>query len=363
MIINDERDLHERLEAAVGAIVPRPAPVDGTVRRGRAIRVRRRVAAAAGLAAAVAIGVFAVPSLVHRVAAPAPAAPVTRYSVTVQEPGPHSRAGLVASGTVDGKRWQFTVDKPGRGQQLITATGQAFGSNAAIDSVPPLAVVSADPVSFLGLSSGPVQVQYGAVRADVTYVVVRLSNGTVLGLHPVTVYGVRAVAFAAPVGASIVDAAAYSGHGEIATAVPFNSPGEMADFGVWLAPGRHGLARASGLIGSGAGWSAAAYLGPWGICFEVSRGGITSGSCVPTTSILGTGEMAWTGGSPGVAGGTLLASAAWVIVNQADGTRTKVWPVTVGGQKFFAFQTSGGTKPPSWTAYDSSGAVVGSSPR
>jgi len=166
-----------------------------------------------------------------------------------------------------------------------------------------------------------------------------------------------------PTGASIVDAAAYSGHGEIATAVPFNSPGEMADFGVWLAPGRHGLARASGLIGSGAGWSAAAYLGPWGICFEVSRGGITSGSCVPTTSILGTGEMAWTGGSPGVAGGTLSASAAWVIVNQADGTRTKVWPVTVGGQKFFAFQTSGGTKPPSWTAYDSSGAVVGSSPR
>ena len=71
MRIDDERDLHEQLEAAFEAITPRPAPVDGAVRRGRGIRVRRRVAVAAGAAAVVAIGVFAVPSLLHRSAAPA----------------------------------------------------------------------------------------------------------------------------------------------------------------------------------------------------------------------------------------------------------------------------------------------------
>jgi hypothetical protein len=42
----------------------------------------------------------------------------------------------------------------------------------------------------------------------VTQVAVRLSNGTVLILHPVEVYGVRAVAFAVPVGAGIADATA-----------------------------------------------------------------------------------------------------------------------------------------------------------
>ena len=117
------------------------------------------------------------------------------------------------------------------------------------------------------LTHGHVQVQYGAVRADVTYVAVRLGNGTVLILHPVAVYGVRAVAFAVPVGAGIADATAYSRHGEIAAAIPFNAPGGVAAFGLWLTPGQHGLARASGRIGSGTAngraWSVTAYLGPW----------------------------------------------------------------------------------------------------
>ena len=39
-----------------------------------------------------------------------------------------------------------------------------------------------------------------------------------------------------------------------------------------------------------------------------------------------------------VAGGHAPASAAWVIVSQPNGTTTKIWPVTVGGQKLFAFQ-------------------------
>jgi hypothetical protein len=59
-----------------------------------------------------------------------------------------------------------------------------------------------------------------------------------------------------------------------------------------------------------------------------------------------------------MAGGHAPASAAWVIVSQPNGTTTKIWPVTVGGQKLFAFQPQTGPKPPSWTAYDNSGHVV-----
>ena len=71
-----------------------------------------------------------------------------------------------------------------------------------------------------------------------------------------------------------------------------------------------------------------------------------------------------TGKPVSVAAGFAPASAAWVIVNQPDGTTTKVWPVTVGGQKLFAVAVEGGSPNQlSWKDYDSSGAVVGSYPR
>ena len=368
MRIDDERDLHGQLEAAFEAITPQPAPVDGAVRRGRAIKVRRRVAVAAGAAAVVAIGVFAVPSLLHRTASPAPAspgsvAPVSRYTVTVQAPGPHSAPGLIASGTIDGRSWQLSTASG----LIVTASGPAVGGKATSWPDFPLAVDSAGPVSFLpGLTAGNVQVQCGAVLADVTYVAVRLDNGTVLILHPVAVYGVRAVAFAVPVGAGVVDVTAYSRHGEIAAAVPFNDSSGMADFGVWLKPGQHGLARASGRIGSGtasgSAWSVTAYLGSWGICFQAGGIGIASASCVSTTSDLNSSAWSRTGNGSVVAG-FAPASAAWVIVNQPDGTAAKVWPVTVGGQKLFAVAVEGGSPNQlTWMDYDSSGAVVGSYP-
>jgi hypothetical protein len=318
----------------------------------------------------VAIGVFAVPSLLHPSASPGlPVAPVGRYTVTVQAPGPHSPSGLIASGTIDGQGWQFTAAKPGSGApgpglQIFTASGAAFGAAAGSQPGFKLAVYSAVPVLFSGLTYGPVEIQYGAVPADVTDVAVRLDNGAVLTLHPVAVYGVRAVAFAVPAGAGIVEATAYSGHAEIAAATPFHDPSGMTDFGVWLRPGQRGLAPASGLIGSGtvngSAWSVTAYLGPWGICFRAPATGIPSASCVPTTSGLDSGYWSLTGGTLTVAAGRAPASTAWVIVDQPYGTTAKVWPVTVGGQRLFAFAVQTGPNRLSWTDYDSSGAVVGS---
>ena len=369
MRINDERDLHERLDAAFEAIIPRPAPIDGAVRRGKAIRVWRRAAVAAGTAAVVAIGVFAVPSLLHRSAAPGPVAPgpvapVGPYTVTVQAPGPHSAPGLIALGTIDGQGWQFIAAKPGsapgRNTQFFTTLGPAFAGQAASQLGTALAVYDAAPVSFLKLTCGPVQVQYGAVQADVTYVAVRVDNGTTLILHPVAVYGVRAVAFAIPVGAGIAEVTAYSRHGEIAAAIPFNDPSGTADFGVWLKPGQHGLARASGRIGSGtfhgSAWSATAYLGPWGICVRFPAGV----ACVLTGVSVDSSAMSLISGELSVAAGGAPASTALVIVYQPDGTSTMVRPVTVGGQKLFAFQLRTGPNRLSWTDYDSSGAVVAS---
>ncbi len=366
MRIDDERDLHERLEAAFEAITPRPAPIDGAVRRGKAIRVWRRAAVAAGVAAVVAIGVFGVPSLLHRPAAPGPAAPVGAYTVTVQAPGPHSAPGLIALGTINGQGWQFIAAQPGsapgRGAQIFTTSGPAFGGDAGSQAGAALAVYGSDPVSFFELTCGPVQVQYGAVAADVTYVNVRLDNGTVLILHPVAVYGVRAVAFAIPVGAGIAEVTAYSRHGEIAAAIPFNDPSGTADLGGWLKPGQHGLARASGRIGSGTfhgtAWSVTAYLGPWGICVRFPAGVV----CVPAGVSVDSSATELTSGELSLAAGGAPASTALVIVYQPDGTSATVRPVTVGGQKLFAFLLRTGPNRLSWTDYDSSGAVVGSMP-
>lgn len=232
--MNIEHDLHERLDRAVETITPHPAPIDGAVRQGKTIRVRRRVAAAAGVAAAVAIGVITVPSL-HQLAGPAPALRSGRYTVTVQSPGPHSPAGLIASGKINGKYWQLVTDKPGTdgaspGDQEITVSGAAL-LNPMTGIVPDLSTDHADPVAFAEVGLMPVEARYGPVQADVAYVKVTLDNGTVLTLHPATVYGARAVGFATPASAVIVSATAYSRHGEIATAIPFNDPGGQVFFG------------------------------------------------------------------------------------------------------------------------------------
>jgi hypothetical protein len=371
--IDDERDLHERLEEAFEAISPLPAPVDDTVRRGRAIR-GRRVAVVVGAGVVAATAALAVPSLLHPTAAPAPAAPTKSFTVTVQAPGPGAQPDLIASGTINGQRWWVVADRPGvdgagAGQEDIIIAGPAV---EAIDGTVPVVPVlstahSLGPVSFTTTTSGAAQVQVGAVQADVSYVTVRFGNGSVLTLHPVTVYGTRAVAFASPEGAQITDVVAYSAHGEIASAVPFNQPGGWAWFVSWLRPGQHQAGRVSGRIASGTAggtaWSATAYLGPWGTCMLVTNPQLNGVACVPSVSGPAVVLMLDQGGTPEIAGGVLSASVARVVVTQPDGSTVQVRLVRVGGHKFLAFAVRPGAKPLRWVAYDSAGKVVASSAR
>jgi len=364
--IDDERGLYERLDLAVGTLTPREAPVDRAMRRGRGMRWRRRAAVAVGAAAVVAAGVVAVPSLRHA----ATEHPAASYSATVRPPSPHSPPGLIASGTVNGQRWQIVAGRPGaggagRGQQIFLATGPALASGSVSTSVPTAALKSADPVLFIGLSCGPTQVQFGELRADVSSVTVRLGNGSTLTLHPATVWGVRMVAFAIPMGAPVVSATAYSAQGGgIATAIPYNEPGQMASFALWLRPGQHGPARASGSIGSGSYrgsiWSATAHVGPWGVCLQAGAAGSSVSSCMGATSMsdLGTNTMLWSDGPTAVAVGSAGASVARVVVTAPGGKTTTVHPAAVGAFRFFAFPLDRGPKAWKWTAYDSSGHIV-----
>jgi hypothetical protein len=363
--IDDQRDLYERLDRAVGAITPPMAPVDGAVRRGRAIRLRRRAVVVAGVAGVVTAAAVAVPALRHA----DQEYPAVSYSATVRPPGPHSPPGLIASGTVNGQRWQIVAGQPGAGgagpgQQIFLATGPALDSGSASTSVPTALWKSKDPVVLLGLSCGPTQMQFGRLRADVSFVKVRLGNGSTLTLHPATVWGTRMVAFAIPMGAPVVSATAYSARGGIATAIPWNEPGQMAAFALWLGPGQHGPARASGSIGSGSyrgrTWSATAYVGPWGVCLKAGSAGSAASSCVGATSMsdLGTNTVLWSDGPPAVAVGSAGASVARIVVTAPDGKTTTVHPAIVGTFRFFAFPLGAGPKAWKWAAYDSSGHVV-----
>ena len=375
MRIDDERDLHERLDEAFGAISPHPAPIDEAMRGGRTIRVRRRAILAVGLGAVAAAFAFAVPSLLHRTAAPAPAAPARSYTVTVQAPGPGAQPGLIASGTINGQRWFIIADRPGvdgagAGQQIIIAAGPGVGAPAGSDlSVPTLGTEAAPgPVSFDSSTFGTAgQIQVGAVQADVSYVTVRLDNGAVLTLHPVGVYGTRAVAFALPIRAKITEVVAYSRHDEIAFAVPFNWPGGGAWVISWLQPGQVAAPRVSGVIGSGTvhgkAWSATAYLGPWGACIALDEGKLPGGFCVPTVPAVTAVDTLNPGSTPEIAGGVVAASVTRVAVTEPDGTTVQVRPVTVGGQKLFAIALRPGKKPLRWVAYDNAGKVVASSGR
>lgn len=373
MRIDDERDLREHLDRAFETITPHPAPIDDTVGRGRTIRLRRRVVAAAGVAVVAVIGAVAAfgPPSLHRLVSPPPATRVNHDTVTVQPPGPHSVTGLIASGTVNGKSWQIAATDPATdglasGEQAFVAFGTAFGPSAVTGTGAALGAYSSGPVTFAGFTSGPIQVQYGAVQADVSYVRVRLGDGTVLTLHPVTVYGVRAVAFAAPVSAGVTNATAYSRHGEIAAAIPFNDPGDMAFFGTWLKPGQRGPARASGVLFSGqvSGHSAriSAYQGPWGICIKVS-GGADMVSCGVVVAAAQDANVAcWTSGTASYFVAETSAPVTRVVLTVPGEHTVQVKPARVGGRKLyaFAFASPGTGENLSWKAYDSSGAVVSS---
>ena len=375
MAINDERDLHERLDRALETITPGPASVEDAVRRGKAIRRRRHWLGAAGVAVACAGLVAGLVVLVSR-------PPEETRSYASQTDGnptmtaPDASSGVIASGTIDGRSWRLDARAPGTHgvsaeQEIVGVSGSAFGDVGMYETVPALHAPSAVPVTFSGISSPEAQAQYGAIRADVSYVKVRLSDGGVLTVHPVTLFGVRVVGFAVPAAQQITEVIAYSRDGEIAVAIPFNDPGGRAYFGNWLRPGQQAGPRGSRLIGSGTftapeplgrqPWSATAYTGPWGVCVKAAWSRITNVGCVTDTSGPGTRLLFATIGAWQVYCGVATPAVTRIVVHRPDGSSVQVRPVAVGDRKFFAFGVSRGAGALSWTAYDGSGAAVTSS--
>lgn len=370
----NDSNLYERLDDALTAITPAPAPVDVMIRQGKRIRWRRRTTIAASVTAMVAAAAV-VPVALHAGGTPAPTGhtrgtpgpAVGSFTVTVQPPGPHAAPGLIATGTINGKSWQFSVARPGTGvvqsyYQQLTASGPGFGPRQ-VTSVPKLSADSWVPASFDALGSQRADIQFAAIGGDVSRLIVRLTNGTRLTLHPVAAFGARLVAFGVPRGAVITSVTAYSAAGEIATAVPYTSGDGVPAFASWFKPGQRGLSRGdvtfSGVFRAKAWWLTA-YTGPWGVCITVTAD--VSCLATPETMPLGTQFLGAivTLGTGQLTFGSASANVTRIVVTLHDRTTIRVTPTMVGGQQFFAFSVGNDMNPFDWVAYDAAGHRVAS---
>ncbi len=358
-------DLNDRLSSALAAIEPGPAPTEAAMRNGTKIRHRRRSWALTGSAAAIGVAAACYPALAHQ---QAPPPPVTSHErVTVNPPGPHSPAGLIASGTIGMGTWQWIIGKPGTdgaspGQPCAHAGGtlaasqfsMLCGGSAGLDEN---GSGQSDPVSFESVGGGDT-LEWGVVDPAVSYVTVRLGDGAVLTLHPAMVYGARYVAFAVPADMVVDSATAYSRTGEIATAIPYQHPGGSPVFSAWLRPGQAVPGQVSGTFGSGTidgqAWRATAYLGPWGTCLVYDG---TSGCFDPSQHQA---TSAAVGGASWVAG-TAADSVSYLMITLKDGAAVRVGVTAVGPDKFWGVGLGGQAQTGArWTAYDAEGKSVGS---
>ena len=359
-------DLHENLNSAFAAVDPGPAPVEAAMRNGRKIRNRRRAGVLAGAAAVVAAVVVGVPAFTQQQALPSP--PTSHVRVTVNPPGPHSPAGLIASGTIGTGTWQWLVSKPGtegqpRDQQCFRAGGTLAGqfSGSCGETKADLTDSGSGqsgPVSFGGSGGGTDTVAWGVVAPAVSYVTVRLGDGAVLTLHPATAYGTRFVAFAVPADMVVDSATAYSRTGEIATAIPYQPPGGLAVFNDWQRPGQAVPGKINGTFGSGTlggrAWRATAHLGPWGTCLVYDG---TSG-CFDPSQQSATGS---TVGSTSWIAGTAADSVSYVMITFKHGSAIRVGVTDIGPERFWGAglgaRSSTGAR---WTAYTADGKRVAS---
>ena len=346
-------DLHENLSTALAEVEPGPAPVEAAMLAGRKVRNRRRAGLLAG-AVAVVVAAVSVPALTRQ-AALSPSPVTGHVRVTVNPPGPHSPAGLIASGLIGGERWSFSISKsPNRYNCVIPGAVLAFLACNGTLRQP----TAADPIGFEGEGSGSTNISFGEVWKSVVSARVELSDGTSLTLHPADVDGVRLVAFADPASLRVDRVTAYSRSGEIATAIPFDpphgfpAPEGFPGFAAWLRPGQPQPGQFTGTFGSGV--TATAYVGPWGSFLEVA----STTDRIPLTGPLGTSVR---GASSSAVFGSAAEPVSYLTITRTDGGTVRAAAIAVGPQKFWAVPLSRpAQKGARWTAYNAIGRPVAS---
>jgi hypothetical protein len=360
--IQEEHELRNRLEALLYSVEPGPAPVAGVMRQGKGIRTRRWISAAAGVAV-LAVCAVVLPGVLRG----QPAAPLApqHYKVTVIPVRPGSRPGLIGQGITDGHRW--TAIMTAAGSEGVMLTGRGVPAVVSYQSL--AEEFAANPASLMTSGSGGPVLEFGTVQTDVTRVAIKLPDGEVLNLAPVSWRGRSWVAVQLPAGVRIVRAVLYTSRGELAYAVPFRD----TELDIWWQPGQVGPARLTKTIGSGVvdgqPWRAAADIGPWGYCYTLTAGTDcidtdVSPELLPARTLVSPmicGSIASAGASAPKAGFGAAAPAVARVVLRYSGGGTAAFPtVVVGGGRMFGYSIPGGHKVTGSREYRANGQLLGS---
>lgn len=366
-----ERDLRAGLSALLDDVHPGQPPVAAVRRKGRAMRLSRRLAVAAGVVVAVA-AVVVIPAALHGIGGQLPVSPV-------------GKAGVIASGRLEGRPWRIVVDqKAGRLCAGETGLRQSCVSLRSLERERlngPVsmsgAIVAEDlhpPRIFYGL---PIwNAFFGIVRPDATRVVMSLYGERAVTLRPVLMAGYRwvglVVAPAADSETFVTKATVYSGATELGYSVP-DSVGPYHGgmfrprtfFVSWYRPGETAPAQRSwDIAGGGSGshfWDARMDAGPWGYCVTL-QAPVGSGipeNCWSPDSLRASARVIMRIGSPPAVPrwivGTARPSVAYLLMALANGRSVKVPVAVFSGQGFYAMRIGRGPAIVRWGAYDAAG--------
>jgi hypothetical protein len=280
----------------------------------------------------------------------AAARPPRPPTLTVARLGPGAADGVIAAGHINGRAWRIRLTlarqrscgpRPGWAVACVETVGFVV-ERWRLERPDPVRIWTFSPVLF------------GPVRPDVTLVSMRLSDGSVVRLHPVRAFGHRWIGIVLPPRLTPVAAVAYAGRRDLVHAVPYVGPAPGASPGSpevaflsWLPPGDDGPARVTKTV-RGRGMTLVLRTGPWGnwlgnqgaawdfpLGFRPSEPALQGGGGLPQPVPM---AFPW--------------PAKYLVLTLADGTRERI-PLVLGAGLGFAIVTV--TARPAvlrWDVYD-----------
>lgn len=359
----NEESLEERLHEDLGRFQPGRVSVDTLISRGKAIKARRRAGLAAGLAAVAGLAVGA-PAVLHAAVG----------SSTASAAG-HTQ--VLASGTIDGKRWSFVLGGPARTDCPDYVAG-IWGNDSGATCLGSLPVTT-DPAMLTSSMQGSVSLFVAQLRSDVDHVTVTQADGKVLTPAVAQISGRRYAFFALPSHQGIKRLDALGSDGQpIAYALPYNGPDNMPAglIQLWYPAGTTPAQKSvkqvlfSDTSSSSTPVTITVDMGPFGVCYLISApqgmGGATSygPDChAPTSPDPNALPLrGYPVGQRVLMVAEVNSAVSHVLINLSDGGTTLLTPVPVGGHWFVATFLATGVHYRDATAYDGSGNQLAKTP-
>jgi hypothetical protein len=386
----EKQVLRQVLREETNQIENGPAPVDAILRRGRAIRARRRGAAVSCVAVlAVAVAVTASMQAFGTPGKPAPVAlpgHPAGHAVTLNVADPRAPGGVFASGTADGTPWRLAVRNiAGPAPWCLPAVVLNSRDGDVLFYRPGHAPLISN-TAFLTNPGGQPGAGYAfaEVGSGVTRLAVTLRDGTRLTVRPVAVRLCGQLFHLAGFGYPAAGVAQVAGHLGNRATFSYHPPGTLfgpraSAPGAFAAPGlwyntKSGGSAASGPIGSGqAGgisWRLSMSLGSGGQCYTGSarsRGPHGEAEeCLPVQAPPAGAALSWVPfpatAAPGLTGyaGLVSPRTGYVIARLSDGTTRKLTPADMGGRKYFGLAVGHGATLARVTMYDTAGRAFAS---